>query len=237
MRTIASQRLPASVLADSIDKPWRPVPSKRCTADESRRLLLWVIAVSFALSSRLGTIGEFLVLAVSTWMYNDLGGADQGSWIRNSLNVAGLSSLYYGATAIAIDRAAAGTGLTGWMWIAVLVAVQLTMGEKMRDGQDLKRWIMADLIIACSFLWPRFLGVGSLGYVAPMLLGIILAGRIAGSRSETADRVSWKLGYWWMAVMGVLPACRVIGMAVSRLHWWLWIRYTPDDWLREHGYI
>lgn len=127
IRTIANQRLPSSILEDSINNPWRPISSKRCTADEGRRLLLWVIAITFTLSWQLGTVGESMVLAVCTWMYNDLGGAGQGSWIRNFLNAAGLSSLYYGATAIAIDRAA-GTEVTGrvWTWLAIIAAVQLT---------------------------------------------------------------------------------------------------------------
>lgn len=221
--------------------------------DESRRYLLWVIGVAFTLSWHFGTLGESLVLAVITWIYNDLDGANQGSWVRNALNAAGLANLYFGATVVAVGRAAAGTGLSGWGWVAVIVAVQFST-VRTEDGygdcffagktnaadiyrQDLMRWIAADMIITCSFLWPKFLGLDMLGYVTPMLLGIILAGRISDSKITAADWVFGKLGRWWLMAMCFLPVYSVIGMVVSRVHSWLWLRYTPDYWLRENGYI
>ena len=50
METIANQRLPESILEDSINKPWRPFPSKRLNEDQGRHLLLWMIPAIFLFS-------------------------------------------------------------------------------------------------------------------------------------------------------------------------------------------
>ncbi|KAL8931746.1 MAG: hypothetical protein Q9216_007088, partial [Gyalolechia sp. 2 TL-2023] len=260
MKSITNQRLSGSILDNTINKPWRPFLSKRCTADESRRLLFWVIGLAFALSWQLGAVGESLTLAVSTWMYNDLGGANQGSWIRNFLNAAGLASLYYGATAIAIDRAA-GAGVTRSVWIhlAVFAAVQLSTvrtqdrpdrhGDAARRGggktmplvvygEGSTRWVTAAAIVAWSFLWPAVWKVGPFGLVPPVVFGIFWAVRIVEGRSAAADRLSWTLGGWWVVgllLLVALPVLRVLGMVGSRVHWWAFLWYTPDEWLRDKG--
>lgn len=50
METIGNQRLPESILEDSINKPWRPFPSTRLNEGQGRHLLLWMIPPIFLFS-------------------------------------------------------------------------------------------------------------------------------------------------------------------------------------------
>jgi hypothetical protein len=76
---IANQRLPDSIIEDKINKPWRPMPSCRLSADEARQLLLLVLPCSLTLISYIGALDDALLMVTLTWMYNDLGGADVSS--------------------------------------------------------------------------------------------------------------------------------------------------------------
>ncbi|KAJ5737964.1 UbiA prenyltransferase family [Penicillium malachiteum] len=57
---LANQRLPESVEEDRLNKPRRPLPSGRMTP--------------------LGPWDETSLLFTLNWMYNDLGGGDEGEW-------------------------------------------------------------------------------------------------------------------------------------------------------------
>ena len=51
---VANQRLPQSILEDTVNKPWRPLPSKRLTDDEARHILLVLVPMVFLVSTCLG---------------------------------------------------------------------------------------------------------------------------------------------------------------------------------------
>ncbi|KIM95631.1 hypothetical protein OIDMADRAFT_133318, partial [Oidiodendron maius Zn] len=96
---IARQRLPHSVIEDSVRKPCRTMPSGRTSPDEGRWLLLAVIPAViffvFVLSGMtLATVGL-------TWMYNDLEGACENYILRNIINAFGFVSYSSGATIVA----------------------------------------------------------------------------------------------------------------------------------------
>lgn len=77
---LANQRLPESVEEDRINKPHRPLPSGRMTPRSARRLLLASLPTVFIMSYFLGPWVETSLLFALTWMYNDLGGGDEGKW-------------------------------------------------------------------------------------------------------------------------------------------------------------
>ena len=83
---LANQRLPGSIIEDSNNKKWRPIPTGRITPTETRRLLLAVIPVVFVGNMFLGGFDENVAFFVLTWMYNDLGGADELYIVRNLNN-------------------------------------------------------------------------------------------------------------------------------------------------------
>lgn len=63
---VANQRLPSSVLEDSVNKPWRALPSRRITPSSARRLLLCLIPVVFFATIYLGGVEETVSMMVLT---------------------------------------------------------------------------------------------------------------------------------------------------------------------------
>ena len=122
---IANQRLPSSILEDRINKPWRPIPSKRLEPNEARVLLFFMIPLVFLSSFYLGATVQVLLLVALTWMYNDLGGSDDSFFIRNIINALGMAFYSSGAITIACGRECALTPL-GYQWIAFIGLVVLT---------------------------------------------------------------------------------------------------------------
>lgn len=78
---LANQRLPESVEEDRFNKPHRPLPLGRMTPLSARRLLLASLPVVFVINYLVGPWVETSILFTLTWMYNDLGGGDEGEWL------------------------------------------------------------------------------------------------------------------------------------------------------------
>ncbi|KAG4427542.1 hypothetical protein IFR05_016976 [Cadophora sp. M221] len=114
---LSNQRLPSSVLEDSVNKPWRAIPSGRLTSEEAR------IPAVFLLALYLGGRNESLFLIVLTWLYNNLGAAEEFPLIRNLNNALGFISF------------GAGAGTTTYYWLA-LIAVVITSTIQFQDMED-----------------------------------------------------------------------------------------------------
>ena len=102
--TISNQNLLGSVIGDSINKPWRPIPSKKIFLANARRLLLAVIIpLVFFITFYLGAVEVSVALMVFTRNHNDLGGAENNFFVRSILNSVGFVSYSLVATLIASD--------------------------------------------------------------------------------------------------------------------------------------
>lgn len=218
---IANQRLPNSILEDSVNKPWRPIPTGRLTPDEARRLLLVVIPVVFGATLWLGGMWEAVAMMVLTWMYNDLGAADEVYVVRNIINALGFMCYSSGATAVAAGE----YELTprAYTWIAIVGAIifsTLSMqdlpdveGDAARGrltsplvhGDTFARWSIAIPILFWSFFCPYFWEVGWMGYAIPLVFGGWLAGRILKFRNVAGDKKSWQMWCFWTGVLYALP--------------------------------
>ncbi len=77
---LANQRTPESAEEDRINKPHRPLPTGRMTPLQARRLLLASLPVVLTINYFLGPWIETALLFTLTWMYNDLGGGDEGAF-------------------------------------------------------------------------------------------------------------------------------------------------------------
>ncbi|KAJ7312251.1 UbiA prenyltransferase family-domain-containing protein [Mycena albidolilacea] len=105
---VSNQRLPPSITEDTMNKPWRPLPSGRLSPQQARTVLLLAILAGFGCSIAVaGTTAwtPSVSLVALAWMYNDLEGSDAyGPWVRNALNAAGLACFGWGAlTVLAAD--------------------------------------------------------------------------------------------------------------------------------------
>ena len=229
MEVIANQRLPVSVLEDSINKPWRPIPANRISQEESRCLLLRAIPVTVLLSWYLGVARECVAGIMFIWMYNDLGGSGEGWFTRNVLNAIALCTWYAAATAIILKRNGTpelSEQTRAWL---VMVAIIITTTVQTQDfgdrdgdkvcqrrtmplvfGDTATRWITAPLIMGWSLVCPRMWDVDVQGYYLPVAVGSLLAGHIICCKSVTAGRLSWKVWCCWMITIFVLPTYKVL---------------------------
>ena len=220
---IANQRLSDSITEDAINKPWRPIPSRRLDSDEARRLLIAVVPCAFLVSWLLGVTTSSIGLMALTWLYNDLGGAGEHYFLRNLLNAFGLLCFGAGATFIIGGQTDDHLTRRGRQWFGIIGAVITTTvhvqdladmeGDAARDrktlpivwGEGAARYSAAGMILVWSLLCPIYwhlrLSICSLSG----LFGMGLATSIVRHSSVPANKLAWKLWCLWMIVLFALP--------------------------------
>ncbi len=219
---IANQRLPFSILEDGINKPWRPLPSRRLSQNQARTLLLIVIPIACASSLYLGTTAHMLVIITLTWMYNDLGGTDHNFLIRNIINALGMASYGSGATIIACGRQCKFSSF-GYQWvilIGLVVATTLQVqdmsdqaGDAMRGrktlplahGDDFARLTIGISVMVWSIFVPAFWKPSLITYLPSLVIGGTLSFRTILLRDVKADKGTWKIWCIWMTSFYLLP--------------------------------
>ena len=222
---VANQRMLESLLEDSVNKAWRPLPSRRLSLAQARRFLLFLIPFVFGITILfLGAVKETVLLMALTWMYNDLFGAEEHYAVRNIINAAGFMCYSSGST-----RIAAGYGVLSlngfmsneWSWIVGAIVFTTLQMQDMSDqegdskrnrstvpliwGDMIARWTIAVPVLIWSFFCARFWHVDILGYLSPVVLGSILAGRVLVLRRADQDKITWKLWCVWTLVLYSLP--------------------------------
>lgn len=234
MENLANQRLPDSIVEDSVNKPWRPLPSGRISPEGTRDLLLCVIPAAFLLSCALSVTMPSVALMVFIWLYNDLGGAD-GGLLRNVLNACGLLCFGVGATAIVAGVRVDQLTTCVQQWFVIIGIVITTtvhtqdledmQGDRARDrrtipliyGEAVSRWSIAALVLSWSIACPLFWGLKPLACVPPAALGGYLATRVVFYRSIEADKHAWKMWCLWMILLYLLPLLKESYGGVDRL--------------------
>ena len=219
---LANEGRPDAALEDSINKPWRPVPTGRISVDQTRRLLLWTLPVVLGVNFLLGCWQETALLFMLTWMYNHLGGGEDGFVSRNI--IIGAAFGLYNAGSLQI---AAGFDHTitsyGYKWIVLFSSVILTtmhvqdMKDQVGDvakgqrtcplvlGDWVARWTIAVPVALWSVVCPRFLAVSLYGYLVPCGVGALIVSRILVFNGKAHDRKTWQLWKAWTALLYVLP--------------------------------
>ena len=229
---INNQFQPGSIIEDSHNKAWRAIPSQRLTEREARRLLLFVIPTVYAATLYLGGTREAVQLMIMTWMYNDLGGADDSILTRNLLNAFGYMCYSSGSMKIA-----AGHGLyelneraEWWLWIIGGVIFTTLQMQDMPDvegdaargrrtvplvwGDGQARWSIVVPVAVWSVICPMVLELNWVGYIFPVAVGSLFVGRLLMVRGVMADRRTWKLWCLWMTMLYLLPVCKEHGALI-----------------------
>lgn len=117
---LANQRLPNSVIEDSVNKSWRPIPSGRLTPCQARRLLLVILPIAVLITFYTGGMEETIVMNTLVYMYNDLGGADENFVVRNIINAAGFICYSAGATRVACGHGQCSLNEKAYQWLAII---------------------------------------------------------------------------------------------------------------------
>ena len=136
---LSNQRLPNSIIEDTINKTWRPIPSGRMSAAHARRLLLIAIPVAFAITLYIGGMEETVAMMVLTWQYNDLGGADENFVVRNIINALGFICYSSGATRVASGHFESTLKHEAYQWLAIVGAIVFSTLQMQDMGKSFNR--------------------------------------------------------------------------------------------------
>ena len=226
---IANQRHPDSVLEDSLNKPWRPLPSKRLSTSEARRVLLIAIPTVLAVTHFFLPQGMIvtIIAIIGSYMYNDLGGADESFLVRNLMNAAAVTCFGAGAALVVCGEQAT-LNDDAYRWLAIIAAIVTTTmqvqdmedqeGDRARGrttmslllGDTATRYVIAATVPAWSFVCPAYWRLDAWGFILPGALGVWIARRTLLTRSVSEDERTWKLWNSWMVVLYVLPVWKDI---------------------------
>ncbi|KAJ5669802.1 hypothetical protein N7462_010872 [Penicillium macrosclerotiorum] len=214
---LANQRLPESICEDRLNKPWRPLLTRRISPDGTRRLMLVAIPMALALSAALRVGTESALILVLTWLYNDLHGGDE--IIRDVIISFGYGLYLTGSLRIAIGPGYHITG-QGYRWITMVSGVVLTTmqvqdlkdqtGDRARGrktlpivlGDTLSRWSITSFLFFWSVLGAFFWDIPPWGYALPVLTGAWVGFHVV---SRANDAAAWRWWCLWQIVIYALP--------------------------------
>lgn len=224
---IDNQRRRAAIREDSVNKPWRPLPSGLVSPTESKHMMLVFYALAFVSSLMLGGMRQHIALVILGYLYNNRGGADRSSVVRNLINGMGFICFGSGAMEIALGTSlptqpflVAWFGLIGLV-VSTTVHVQ-DMSDQMGDrsrgrwtiplsiGDKASRWTIAAAMAFWISYCPRFWQLSHFQCGATTALGITVIVRTITQRSVQNDKTTFRLWNAWMVTMYLMPLLRKI---------------------------
>ena len=221
-----NQYSPESVAEDKINKPWRPIPARRITSAQTRRIFIMSCPMTLLLTLWLG---GFLPLAglifLSVW-YNDWGGSDHSGISRNFLCAAGYSCFFLGTLEAQLGRPYNVLNPNSMGWILTLGCVILTTihaqdfrdeeGDKLRGrktiqsaiGVPASQWTLIIAIMFWTFYIPLQLGMPFAWSLVSFCTGMHLVARLFQAytrRNLDRDLLVYKSWCFWFCSVVMLP--------------------------------
>lgn len=222
--SINNQRRPEAVEEDSINKPWRPLPSKRVTPVQAKHWMYGFYLIAVCLSAYLGGLRQCLSLLLLGFWYNDFGGADHSPIIRNLINACGFVCYTSGALEVAYGA---------WMplssdsllfrWLSLIGAVVFSTvhtqdmydqaGDNLRGRRTVPLWIgdkpsRVTIAIPMAF-WscfvPWFWNSKAWAYTVPLGLGSTVLWRTLSMRDVEDDKRTFLIWNLWLVALYSLP--------------------------------
>lgn len=224
---IQNQRSEASIIEDTLNKPWRPIPSGRITPTQANRLYIASTIAVFFLSYYLQVLSILVFGLCLGIAYNELGGSDHSGVSRNLLCGIAYACFFTGALKIGLGPGVSMSALSlGWTLFNTLGMLATTI--QMQDFRDEagdrargRRTIVTQLgrsgaisftIIVVTF-WSLFVPMGfmqSSWKVAglPLIFGSMLVAMMSRSnrdKCEKMDRRSYNMWTLWLLSFYPLP--------------------------------
>lgn len=214
------------------------------TPDEARRLLLFLVPVGIGLSSAIGGCRETIAMIILTWMYNDLGGADEDFIMRNIINAAGFICHGSGSTIIAAGYGEWEPNANAYLWLGIIGMIVFTTiqvqdipdmeGDAIRGrqtfpiiyGHKAARVSVALGVLFWSIICPYTWCLDYIGYLILLVPGICIAYRTLKYHSVDSDELTYKIWCVWLVSIYLLPLYKN-PTALTRA--WIWIRIGRED--------
>lgn len=210
---ISSQSQPGAVLEDSVNKPWRPLPSGRIKQKHVRHYIVGARLAILATGLLMGGSSASFMIQILTFCCNDLCGGER--WLsRNLLNAGVYLSCLIGAMQSALGVHSLECSTDGFRWLCCIAAtICCTMhiqdlydqeGDRLRDrktiplvfGDSIARYTIAIPVLVSSFLAPAFWQLSAAGFLPSMALGVLVATRLVGNQGYTprSDKSTFCIG-------------------------------------------
>ncbi|KAI8949386.1 UbiA prenyltransferase family [Xylaria longipes] len=228
---IGNQRRPESIAEDTINKPWRTMPSGRWTHRQAFHAWILSYLGAFLLSCKIqGLVPSLALLVLGHW-YNDRGGGDVDAFVRNLINALGYVSFATGALEVALNRPLAFqlgalketqyNKLNSWMLLLFCLVFTTVHTQDMHDqegdaargrssvplqiGDAPARWLVMVFVLFWGVICPYFWKLGWIGYVTTTPLAFTVAYRTMVLRTTEHD--SWTFTLWniWIMSLYTLP--------------------------------
>ena len=221
---ISNQWRPSSALEDAHNKPWRPVPSGRLSTMQARRLLLLTIPTVLAVTllSFPEGLPVTILAIIGSYMYNDLGGADESFIMRNLMNAAAITCFASGSALVALGPESS-LNEAAYRWLAIIGAIVTTTmqvqdmedqeGDRLRGratipllfGDMTARWTIAVLVPTWTAVCLAYWGPNLAASCLPVVLAGTIAVRTMSRRDVGSDKMNWRLWNVWMMSLYLLP--------------------------------
>lgn len=231
---IDNQRQPQAIQEDSLNKPWRTMPSRRLSKRAVKYLMLVLYLTAVLVSFVLGTLKQCIALILLGYWYNDLGGADGNPLTRNFINACGFVCFASGALQVAISQNiqdaqyAQSTLQIYWRWFLVMAAIIFSTvqtqdmydqrGDAARDRKTLPlligdtpaRWVIAASVAVWCCATPWLWGCPTVGYIVPGILGFSIIKRTLLKRDEREDKITFRVWNIWLVSIYLLPLIKAL---------------------------
>jgi 4-hydroxybenzoate polyprenyltransferase len=190
-------------------------------------LLLVLHPFVFGITLCFGGARQGLLIMGLTYAYNGLGGGEHFI-AKNLINAAAYVAFAFGATAVAHGAPVWNAAATKWGGIIGAVVLSTAQMMDMEDqagdgargrrtlplviGDRAARWSIAVPVMAWAILTPWFWRIGSRGYIAPGVLGWMVAHRVLTKRTVRGDRTTFRLWNLWIMSIYALPVLKRMGI-------------------------
>ncbi|OAL46524.1 hypothetical protein IQ07DRAFT_658725 [Pyrenochaeta sp. DS3sAY3a] len=225
---VRNQTTAGSNEEDSINKPWRPIPSQRITQTQARHLLTAAFIMSGTVSAYFGVFHIFAAYTVLDILSNKYcGGGDRSGVARNLFCAAGFSCYFSGALSIAMGRGQyISTRAYHWTFLLTVGILATTIqtqefrdeeGDRARGrstlvtvwGRKFALWTVIVTVPFWSLFAPLVFFSGNWTFAAlPVILGgnlVITTLRALSVASWVGDRRMYIFWSLWMCSFCPLP--------------------------------
>ncbi|MCJ1457541.1 hypothetical protein MMC28_007909 [Mycoblastus sanguinarius] len=211
-------------MEDTENKPWRPIPAGRLTAEHARKYIETLHAVTIGTSLIHGGVYPCLALHLLTFCYNDLGSGE--TWaLRNFTNAGGYLCFITGAMQVAVGSQCLDYSQGALKWLSLTTSIISTTmqtqdlydqeGDKLRGrmtiplvfGDLYARYSIAVPVAVWSFVAPAFWHLDIFGFILPMTVGSIVVMRLLDKsrRKVKDDKRTFMIWNIWIISLYLLP--------------------------------
>ncbi|KDQ61305.1 hypothetical protein JAAARDRAFT_191392 [Jaapia argillacea MUCL 33604] len=210
---------------DAVNRPWRPLPSKRISQRQAVALRWITVAfcIIWSASYNVGLVYITLALFVTTFLYDECGLASHPIG-KNLCNIGGYTTFELGATTILghtgahVDHldsvACRAISLSGILIFTTIQAQDFSdvEGDSALGrvtfpiyAPELSRAVTLFAMIAWSLFLPHFWGIGNVSAIIFAAFGSAVGCRFYWWRAQGADKRSYLIYNVWLMFAHILP--------------------------------